>query len=319
MTQTTKARAKGEETLLEPIRFPRGGISDGRFDVAVALHQGTRDGLLERIPELEAAIALANRATDARTVVHDERETISSELGIEESEAEAAFAALRAGDDPGLTERAQRVADLIERAGVLDSSLRIGESVVRLSVSAALAEIPVEPVLRVLSAAVARLFAEAVEAVEGFPVGVPLEEIMRTGGSAVEASQRFAVSAAGYSRVREIFDRFVNIAGYGDSIGGRPGRVHAESTDPLAAEQFATPPGREVRDPRYSPSLLWPDEADPTVRAAATRRRLEAFARSGVAPWCPSPDELRRALEKGGVEKPTEPQVPAWVGSTGSP
>jgi hypothetical protein len=94
--------------------------------------------------------------------------------------------------------------------------------------------------------------------------------------------------------------------------------VFTEVPDPVKAERFVTPGDRAFRHPAYGPSLLWGDEADPTERAPAERKRLEAFARSGVASWMPSPAELRAALKAAGVKKPAESRTPAWAGTPGS-
>lgn len=141
---------------------------------------------------------------------------------------------------------------------------------------------------------------------------------MRAGGSAFEAFQAFDRAASVYARVRSIFESFMMIGGF-DPSSGRAGRVLSEARDPIKAEKFATPHSRQPANPLYVPSLLWPDEPDPIVRAAATRRRFEAFARTNVVPWAPSPAELKVALRDAGVERaPADSQVPAWVGTPGS-
>lgn len=138
--------------------------------------------------------------------------------------------------------------------------------------------------------------------VERFPAGVPIEELYRSNRDGADAALRFDGLAHEYGRIREIYDALVRVVG-SDPTWGRAGRVFSEVRDPLAAERSVTPADRQFRDPRVGPSILWPDESDPTTYAASTRRRLEAFARCGVPPWCPSTAELSAAREAG-VEKP---------------
>jgi hypothetical protein len=257
-----------------------------RLEIATGLHNAAGDGLLEPIEALERSIRTANAAADERTAAWQERDTIANPIVLEEESALGAFEALASGADADLDGRARTVAEAAVRVGVLDVELRIADQMLEHAIRAVLAQVQPKPVLGVLRAAVDRLFAEAVAAVEGFPTGATVEEIMRGSTDGVEAFQRLDRAAAGYGRCRAIFERFVPIGGY-DWDGGRAAHVHAESTDPRAVERFATPEGRQVKDPRLarrsrgpmSPSSI--RRSEPRPRDGDSRSSREPLSRRG--------------------------------------